>query len=67
VCLFLAGLLQWLLFALDPVDASRPGLVARWLMAWGDAFITGMAAAIFVAFKPEWLATWSDQRYLRRP
>ncbi len=65
-CVFVAGLLQWLLMALDPVDASRPGLVARWLMAWGDAFITGMAAAVFVAFKPEWLATWSDQRYLKR-
>ena len=30
-------------------------LVARWLMAWGDAFVTGMLTAIFVAFKPEWL------------
>jgi uncharacterized membrane protein len=67
VCVFLAGLMQALLMAFDPVEASRPGLVARWLMAWGDAFLTGMAAAIFVAFKPEWLATWSDQRYLRRP
>jgi uncharacterized membrane protein len=23
-----------------------------------------MLAAIFVAFKPEWLATWSDNLYL---
>ena len=42
-------------------------MVARWLMAWGDAFMTGMLAAIFVAFKPQWLATWSDQLYLRKP
>ena len=42
-------------------------LVARWLMAWGDAFVTGMLTAIFVAFKPEWLATWSDRLYLRKP
>jgi uncharacterized membrane protein len=42
-------------------------LVARWLMAWGDAFLTGMLAAIFVAFAPQWLATWSDQRYLKPP
>jgi uncharacterized membrane protein len=43
-----------------------PGLsaVAFWLMAWGDAFITGMLCAIFVAFKPQWLATWSDRLYL---
>ena len=30
-------------------------------------FVTGMLAAIFVAFRPEWLATWSDQLYLKRP
>jgi len=42
-------------------------LVARWLMAWGDAFLTGMFSAIFVAFAPQWLATWSDERYLKSP
>lgn len=44
-----------------------PGLslVARWLMAWGDGFLTGMIGAIFVAFRPQWLATWSDTLYLR--
>jgi len=41
--------------------------VARWLMAWGDAFITGMLVAVFVAFAPQWLATWSDARYLHPP
>jgi uncharacterized membrane protein len=64
---FLSGLLfeglRWL--------AGEPGrelsLVARWLMAWGDAFLTGMFGAIFVAFVPQWLATWSDQRYLQPP
>lgn len=39
-------------------------LVARWLVAWGDGFMTGLLAAIFVAFEPQWLATWSDRRYL---
>jgi uncharacterized membrane protein len=33
-------------------------------MAWGEAFTTGMLTAIFVAFKPQWLASWSDRRYL---
>ncbi len=42
-------------------------LVARWLMAWGDAFLTGMLCAIFVAFMPQWLATWSEERYLKPP
>lgn len=40
--------------------------VALWLMAWGDAVVTGMVVAVFVAFKPDWLATWSDQHYLPR-
>jgi uncharacterized membrane protein len=41
-------------------------LVAHWLTAWGDAFVTGMLAAIFLAFRPQWLATWSDALPLRR-
>jgi len=41
-----------------------PVRLGHWLMAWGEAFATGMLVAIFVAFKPQWLATWSDARYL---
>lgn len=40
-------------------------LLGHWLMAWGEAFSTGMLVAIFVAFKPQWLASWSDERYLK--
>jgi uncharacterized membrane protein len=40
-------------------------MVARWLVAWGDGFMTGLMAAIFVAFRPQWLATWSDRLYLK--
>ena len=39
-------------------------LLARALAASGEAFITGMLAAIFVAFRPQWLATYSDRLYL---
>lgn len=39
--------------------------IGVWLMAWGDGFMTGMLTAIFVAYRPEWLATWSDRIYLR--
>ena len=63
--LFLAFMLgQWSGLALPNVsdDLTR---VAFWLMAWGDAFMTGMLCAIFVAFRPQWLATWSDPLYLR--
>lgn len=65
LCVFAAGALsQWWGHVLPSIGGDL-SLVARWLMAWGDAFMTGMLAAIFVAFKPEWLATWSDQLYLK--
>lgn len=48
-----------------PVGTSPADLLlARGLMAWGDAFIAGMIVSIFVAFRPEWLATYSDRLYL---
>lgn len=65
LCVFAAGLLaQWSGHVLPAVDPGL-SLVARWLMAWGDAFTTGMMAAVFVAFRPQWLATWSDRLYLK--
>ena len=47
---------------------TEPGdlLLARFLTASGEAFLTGMFTAIFVAFRPEWLATYSDRLYLPR-
>ena len=47
----------------DPVVV----LTAGWLSAWGEAFATGALTAIFVAFRPDWLATYSDARYLPAP
>ncbi|SDL97547.1 Uncharacterized membrane protein [Oryzisolibacter propanilivorax] len=67
LCMFAAGsLAQWTGHVLPGVGDGL-SLVARWLMAWGDAFVTGMLSAVFVAFKPQWLATWSDDLYLPRP
>ena len=67
LCVFASGVLaQFSTSPLPDVDAQL-SLVARWLMAWGDAMVTGMLCAVFVAFKPEWLATWSDKLYLRKP
>lgn len=68
VCMFISGALAQrlghnLAAAIDPDLA----MVARWLMAWGDAVLTGMMAAICVAFRPHWLATWSDRIYIRQP
>lgn len=64
LALTLAGAAALLLEAdpagLDPQEV----MVGRWLAAWGDAFLTGMLVAIFVAFRPQWLATYSDRLYL---
>jgi len=65
VSVFATGLLRALLQSLAGLPVPEQSIVARWLMAWGDAFLTGMFCAIFVAFAPQWLATWSDQRYLQ--
>ena len=63
LCVFVAGALsQWAGHVLPSVESGL-SLVARWLMAWGDAFVTGMLCSVFVAFKPAWLATWSDRLY----
>ncbi|MGC4078447.1 MAG: hypothetical protein QM702_15700 [Rubrivivax sp.] len=40
--------------------------LARWLAAWGDAWLAGILVAIFVAFRPHWLATYTDRLYLPR-
>lgn len=34
------------------------------LMGWSEALLTGMATTMMVAFRPEWLVTFSDRRYL---
>ena len=65
VCTFAAGLLHEWRQPLLPQAGAETGVVARWLMAWGEAFLTGMLVAIFVAYRPAWLATWSDRRYLQ--
>jgi uncharacterized membrane protein len=35
------------------------------LMAWSEALLTGMAATLMAAYRPEWLATFDDRRYLK--
>jgi len=67
LCVFTAGILaQWADHSLPGIDDGL-SLVAHWLVAWGDAFLTGMFTALLVTYKPEWLATWSDRLYLRKP
>ena len=66
LCMFVTGLLaHWTGHQLTTAVDTELAMVARWLIAWGDAFLTGMMAAICVAFRPQWLATWSDRLYIR--
>ncbi|MGV3569827.1 MAG: hypothetical protein ACO1PB_04445 [Ramlibacter sp.] len=41
--------------------------VAVLLLAMGEASWTCAVATLLVAYRPQWLATWSDALYLRRP
>lgn len=54
------------LFAQHKPDtiATEEWMLANWLLGWGEAISTGMLTAIFVAFRPEWMLTYSDERYL---
>lgn len=60
----LAGWAEQFWRPLPPGAESGLLMVGHWLIAWGEAVLTGMLVAIFVAFRPEWLATYSDRRYL---
>ena len=68
ICLFVSGALaQWTGQVLTVSVEPDLAMVARWLLAWGDAVVTGMMVAVFVAFRPQWLATWSDSLYVPPP
>jgi uncharacterized membrane protein len=55
----------WLLrHPLPPGSDVAAVLTGRWLVAWSDAVLSGMICAIFVAWRPQWMATYSDRRYL---
>lgn len=64
VGLFAASVLAHMSGHTLPGVQTELATIARWLMAWGDAVLTGMLCTVFVAFRPQWLATWSDALYL---
>ncbi len=65
LALTLSGALAAWLFGVPASVPASDVMLARLLSAFGDAFITGMLAAIFVAFRPQWLATYADHLYLK--
>jgi uncharacterized membrane protein len=58
------GVLGWLAGRVPATIEVSDWVLGHWLLGWGEAFTTGMLVAIFVAFKPHWLLTYSDERYL---
>lgn len=58
------GTLAWWLGHGPQELQAEDWLLAWWLLGWGEATSTGMLVAIFVAFRPHWLLTYSDARYL---
>ena len=67
VAVSVAGALSAALHGAPAGVATEDLVLARVLAASGDAFITGMLVAIFVAFRPKWLATYTDRLYLPKP
>ena len=69
LAVFLTGLVTTLLLVLCGVYASEylfeyylPYFI---LMGWSEAMLTGMAVTLMTAFRPAWLSTFSDVRYLK--
>lgn len=66
----LSGLAASLLLALCGIYASayltENYLPYYILMGWSEAMLTGMAITLMTAFRPAWLATFDDARYLKR-
>jgi uncharacterized membrane protein len=60
----LAGLGAVALHGAPAGTSTADLMLARGFAAWGDAIVCGMLVAIFVAFRPHWLATYSDRIYL---
>ena len=62
-----AGALRLGLQTMAPGADAGMLLAGYWLIGWGEAFLTGALTAIFVAYRPQWLVTYSDARYARPP
>ena len=50
----------------DGVLSLPDTLTAVLILAFGEAFLTGMLVAVFVVYKPQWVVTFRDEEYLRR-
>lgn len=69
VSMAVAGLanaaLLWFSGTYDGEHLTGHYLVLFPMLAFAEAFLTGGAAAIFAVYRPEWVMTFDDARYLR--
>jgi uncharacterized membrane protein len=35
------------------------------LLAWSEAFLSGLMMAVLIVYRPRWVATFDDSRYLK--
>lgn len=65
---FVTGLVSVGVLALAgayPVDyLYSEALPFYFLLSWSEAFLTGLVIAILVVYRPKWVATFDDARYL---
>lgn len=55
--------------ALALPQGEAPGdvrMAVTLMLAFGEAMLTGMLITLFVVYKPAWVGTFRDERYLRR-
>ncbi|MDT6962790.1 energy-coupling factor ABC transporter permease [Cupriavidus sp. SZY C1] len=65
-----AGALRvaWLAHTGFPADvglSAAESLTGVVVIAFGEAFLSGMLVAIFVIYRPQWVVTFADEDYLR--
>ena len=60
-----AGLLALGLAGAYPVDHLLDEVLPFYfLLAWSEAFTSGLVMAILIVYRPQWVATFDDRRYL---
>lgn len=63
----LSAVLVLTLAGLYPLDYLTSQYLPYYiLMGWSEALLTGMALSLMVVFRPQWVVTFDDARYLNR-
>lgn len=61
-----AGLFHWLAGTYSADILMEEYLPFYLLLAFSEAFSTGMALTMFVVYRPQWVMTFDDELYLRK-